>query len=206
MWCGPLVLSLIRAALWLPPPPLRIFWEIAEYSRHHRRYHGHRQRAPGHRSVPSMQRQSVALGQQAPAGPRHRRSLPPRHKILIVAPPLAVVLLIAMGLAFGLPGPPSSPPAHPPASRAGPAAGIAAPVTGAALVPHHPNRHHRNHRGIASPTPAPTPARCHPTTATGNCYKPGDFCPHADAGMTGVAGDGQKIICEKSKGWRWEPA
>jgi hypothetical protein len=202
-----LVFSLIRAALWLLLLPLRIFWEIAEFSGHHRRYHCHRQRAPGHRSVPSMQRQPFALGQQGPAGPRHRRSLPPRHKVLIVAPPLAFVLLIAMALAIGPPGPPSSPPAHAPTPRAGPAAGIAAAQgTGAALVQHHPKRHHRNHRVAAPPAPAPIAARCHPITASGNCYKPGEFCSHADAGMTGVAGDGEKIICEKNRGWRWEPA
>lgn len=153
-----------------------------------------------------MQRQSFALGQQGPAGPRHRRPLPSRHKVLIVAPPLAVVLLIAMVLAFGSLGPPRSPTAQAPASASGPAAGIAAPVTGAALVHHHPKRHHRNDRVIAPPAQASTPAGCHPMTASGNCYRPGDFCSHADAGITGVAGDGQQIICERNKGWRWEPA
>lgn len=43
-------------------------------------------------------------------------------------------------------------------------------------------------------------------TASGHCYRPGDFCPHADVGMTGVAAGGEKIICEKNKGWRWESA
>lgn len=153
-----------------------------------------------------MQRQSFALGQQGPAGPRHRRSLPLRRKVLLVVLPLAVVLLIAIGLAFGLPGPSSSPTARAPAPRSGPAAGIAAPVTGAALVHHNSKRHHRDRGVIATPTPTPTPARCHPVTASGSCYKPGDFCSHADAGTTGVAGTGAKIICAKSKGWRWEAA
>src|SRR5215471_4309320 len=125
-----------------PPPGRRSgpgsaaqdFCEIAGRSGRRRRYHCHPQRAPGHRSVPSMQRQSFALGQQGPAGPRHRRSLPPRQKILIIALPLAFVLLIAMGLAFGPPGPSSSPTTRAPASGPGPAAGIAAPATGAALV------------------------------------------------------------------------
>lgn len=174
--------------------------------RHHRRYRCHRQRAPGHRSVSSMQRQSFARGQEGPAGPRHRRSVPPRHKVLMVALPLAFVLLIAMGLAFGRPGRSSSPPAQAPASGSAPAAGIAAPVTGAALLRHRPERHHHNHRVIATPAPASTPAGCHPIAASGRCYKPGDFCPHADAGMAGVAAGGEKIICEKNKGWRWEPA
>ena len=189
-----------------PAAAAQDFWEMAGHSGHHRRYDCHPQRAPGHRSVPSMQRQSFALGQQGPAGPRHRRSLPLRHKILMVALPLAFVLLIAMGLAFGPPGPSRSPTAHAPASGSGPAAGIAAPATGAALMHHRPKRHHRNQRVTAPPAPTPTPARCHPITASGNCYKPGDFCSHADAGMTGVAGNGAKIICEKTNGWRWEPA
>jgi hypothetical protein len=51
----------------------------------------------------------------------------------------------------------------------------------------------------------PAPAGCHPTTSSGNCYEPGEFCPHADAGMTGVAGDGKTITCELVGGYyRWE--
>lgn len=51
----------------------------------------------------------------------------------------------------------------------------------------------------------PVPAGCHPTTSSGNCYEPGEFCPHADAGMTGVAGDGKAITCELTGGYyRWE--
>jgi hypothetical protein len=60
-----------------------------------------------------------------------------------------------------------------------------------------------------SPTPsatsAPQPAGCYPRASSGNCYEPGEFCPHADAGMTGVAGDGEKIICRDNNGLRWEP-
>jgi hypothetical protein len=51
----------------------------------------------------------------------------------------------------------------------------------------------------------PIPAGCHPITSSGNCYEPGEFCPHADAGMTGVAGDGKTITCELVGGYyRWE--
>jgi hypothetical protein len=53
---------------------------------------------------------------------------------------------------------------------------------------------------------APPPASCYPTASSGNCYEPGEFCPHADAGMSGVAGDGEAIICENNNGLRWEPA
>jgi hypothetical protein len=62
-----------------------------------------------------------------------------------------------------------------------------------------------------SPAPAPStsaaaPSGCHPTASSGNCYEPGEFCPHADAGMSGIAGDGKAIICENNDGLRWEPA
>jgi hypothetical protein len=58
------------------------------------------------------------------------------------------------------------------------------------------------------PAPGTSPGTssgCHPTTSTGNCYEPGEFCPHADAGMTGVAGDGKAITCKQVNGYyRWE--
>ena len=59
-----------------------------------------------------------------------------------------------------------------------------------------------------TPTPPPTPTGtgCFPLTDTGNCYEPGDFCRASDHGATGVAGDGEAIICEDNNGWRWEPA
>jgi len=61
------------------------------------------------------------------------------------------------------------------------------------------------------PAPAPShsvapPAGCYPRASSGNCYEPGEFCPHADAGMSGVAGNGEAIICENNNGLRWEPA
>jgi hypothetical protein len=57
-----------------------------------------------------------------------------------------------------------------------------------------------------SPAAAPPPASCYPTAASGNCYEPGEFCSLADHGMTGVAGDGERIVCQDNNGWRWEPA
>jgi hypothetical protein len=61
-------------------------------------------------------------------------------------------------------------------------------------------------------TPAPPPptsstvgASCHPLTNSGNCYEPGEFCRKSDHGVTGVAGDGERITCENNNGWRWEP-
>jgi Bacterial Ig-like domain (group 3) len=59
---------------------------------------------------------------------------------------------------------------------------------------------------VASPPPPPPPpAACHPRSSSGNCYEPGEFCSDADHGLTGVAGDGETIICEDNNGWRWEP-
>ena len=60
----------------------------------------------------------------------------------------------------------------------------------------------------ATPAPAPsaTHASCHPLTNGGNCYEPGEFCRKADHGESGVAGNGEAIICEDNDGWRWEPA
>lgn len=55
----------------------------------------------------------------------------------------------------------------------------------------------------SAPTPAPT--GCSPKTSSGNCYEPGEYCSTADHGMTGVAGNGEPIICENNNGWRWEP-
>jgi hypothetical protein len=64
----------------------------------------------------------------------------------------------------------------------------------------------------AAPPPSPTtapaaspPAACSPLTNGGNCYEPGEYCRNSDHGTSGVAGDGEKIICEDNNGWRWEP-
>jgi cardiolipin synthase A/B len=56
-----------------------------------------------------------------------------------------------------------------------------------------------------APKPQPKPTGCYPTTSSGNCYEPGEYCSNADHGMSGVAGDGEAIVCEDNNGWRWEP-
>lgn len=56
------------------------------------------------------------------------------------------------------------------------------------------------------PPPAPAPAAtCHPLTNSGKCYEPGEFCRESDAGVVGLAGDGETIKCENNNGLRWEP-
>lgn len=55
----------------------------------------------------------------------------------------------------------------------------------------------------APSTPAAQPS-CYPTTSSGNCYEPGEFCPKADHNQSGVAADGESISCEYDNGyWRW---
>jgi hypothetical protein len=68
----------------------------------------------------------------------------------------------------------------------------------------------------ASPSPAPvatqpvasptTAASCYPLSDEGTCYEPGEYCRDDDHGVSGVAGDGEKIVCADNDGWRWEPA
>ena len=61
----------------------------------------------------------------------------------------------------------------------------------------------------AAPPPPPVtqaaPTGCTPKTDSGNCYQPGEFCRDSDHGVTGVAGNGERIECEDNDGWRWEP-
>ena len=56
-----------------------------------------------------------------------------------------------------------------------------------------------------TPTPSPPPLSCHPLTNGGKCYEPGEYCRNTDHGISGLAGDGEAIICSDNNGWRWEP-
>ena len=77
-------------------------------------------------------------------------------------------------------------------ARTTPAAQPAAPTAPARTTP--------------APPPSSAPASCHPLSDEGTCYKPGEYCRDSDHGVSGVAGDGEPIICEDNDGWRWEPA
>jgi len=62
-------------------------------------------------------------------------------------------------------------------------------------------------QATTAPPPASTaPASCYPISDEGTCYEPGEYCRDDDHGASGVAGDGEAIICEDNDGWRWEPA
>jgi hypothetical protein len=58
----------------------------------------------------------------------------------------------------------------------------------------------------APPTTSAAPAGCSPLSDEGTCYEPGEYCRDDDHGMSGVAGDGEAIVCEDNDGWRWERA
>ena len=76
-----------------------------------------------------------------------------------------------------------------------PQATTAAPITAATAPP----------TTVPPPPPTAAPAGCYPRASSGNCYEPGELCPTADHGTTGVAGDGERIVCQDNNGWRWEP-
>lgn len=66
---------------------------------------------------------------------------------------------------------------------------------------------HSSPLSTTAPAAAPsTQSGCYPLTNGGNCYQPGEFCRHSDHGASGVAGNGENIVCENNDGWRWEPA
>jgi len=58
----------------------------------------------------------------------------------------------------------------------------------------------------APPTASAAPTGCYPLSNEGTCYEPGEYCRDDDHGASGVAGDGEAIVCEDNNGWRWEPA
>ena len=58
----------------------------------------------------------------------------------------------------------------------------------------------------APPATSAAPASCSPLSDEGTCYEPGEYCRDDDHGASGVAGDGEAIVCEDNDGWRWEPA
>ena len=71
---------------------------------------------------------------------------------------------------------------------------------------HRPLRRARRLHRRPTPTPTPTPTGCYPLTNSGGCYEPGEYCRDTDHGVSGVAGDGEAIMCGYNNGWRWEPS
>jgi hypothetical protein len=57
----------------------------------------------------------------------------------------------------------------------------------------------------APASPPPLGPACSPISNKGTCYEPGERCRNSDHGATGVADDGERIVCANNDGWRWEP-
>jgi hypothetical protein len=211
------VYSLIKILLLLVLLPFKILAELAKHSS--RRGHYQRRRT---RATRPMRPGAAAPVVARPVGRAHWQSLPRGRQVLLLWL-AAFAALVFAGATASLAASSGPSPAHHARSTAAASVPAAVPVaspTASAATPApsptpspHAKRHHRRHHHhvTAPPAPAPTtsappaPAGCHPTTSSGHCYEPGEFCPHADAGMTGVAGDGKQITCEDNDGLRWEP-
>ena len=202
------LIKLLLLPIWLP---FKILLEIAEHSGRRRNYRSRRRSAPARRSATSTRPHAITPRQPRPDTRTHWRSLSMGRKALILAFLSSLTFLVVVVAAVagsGSAGPSRSPSAPAPATGVAQAAGVATAVTPSPTRTRRHRKHHhrRHHHVIVPPAPAPTPAGCYPTAASGNCYEPGEFCSSADAGMSGVAGDGERIICEDNNGLRWEPA
>jgi cardiolipin synthase A/B len=60
--------------------------------------------------------------------------------------------------------------------------------------------------GGGSTTPPTHTGACVPKSSAGNCYSAGEMCSSAEHGESGIAKNGESIICEANGSyWRWEP-
>lgn len=59
---------------------------------------------------------------------------------------------------------------------------------------------------VQATTTTPIATSCYPTTFSGHCYEPGEFCSGTEHGETGIAGDSKVITCRPADGvvWHWE--
>lgn len=202
------LIKVLLLPIWLP---FKILLEIAKHSGRRRHYQSRRRSAPARRTVTSTRPHPMTSRQPRPDTRAHWRSLSTGRKALIIAFLSSLTFLVVAVLAVagsGSAGPSGSPSPSAPATGVAQAAGVASAITPSPARTHRHRKHlRRRHRHVIAPSaPAPAPAGCYPTAASGNCYEPGQFCASADAGMSGVAGDGARIICEDNNGLRWEPA
>lgn len=205
------MIKVLLLPIWLP---FKILWEIAEHSSHHRHHRRRPRRGPVQRTITYTPAQPRSPRPPRPARPSRWQSLPRGRKALIISSVSVVLLVIVLPVALGGSNSPrrSGSPAASTVATVGAQAAQAVPALTPTPTPtpahrHHKHHHRRHHRVVVPPSaPAPTPAGCYPIASSGNCYEPGEFCPHADAGMTGMAGDGERIVCADNNGLRWEPA
>lgn len=186
-----------------------------------------RRTPPAHTPAPPHYYASQPQPQQPDSTAPHpsgygRTAQPPRQpwsrrkRGLIVAASLVGGLFVLLLVIGALAGPPTpSPASHhgpvvpvvagsSPASTPSPAAETSSPAPSPSpVVTTQPAP--ATTTTTAAPPPPP-PASCYPLTSTGRCYEPGEYCPTADAGMTGLAGDGETIVCILESGrYHWHP-
>src|SRR5215469_9128664 len=154
--------------------------------------------------------------QQRPPRPPGRvpwRDWSGRRRGLTLVGVLATLIVLGI-IASATSSPPSTPVSHhnpvPLATSSSPAATSPATVASspAAAVTTPAQQPTTTQPVTTQPAPAPPPAPtgCYPKTPSGNCYEPGEYCPTADAGMTGLAGDGETIVCTLESGrYHWHP-
>jgi hypothetical protein len=139
------------------------------------------------------------------------RSYPNTMRVLgsqtVIHPKLAALALVA-SLAVGCGSAQVSTPAPTPSSTtstSAPPSTTSAPPSTTSAPPSTTSTSLAPQSSTAVPTPS-TAASCHPLTNSQKCYQPGQFCRNSDHGMSGVAGNGEKIVCKNQNGWRWELA
>jgi hypothetical protein len=139
---------------------------------------------------------------------RPPRAMPRGRTEVLVGALTVFVLLGILGAIAATAGARSTGSAHASAaSRLGAHARDTIPFTSPLVQPAPRRPHASPSSSAAAPDPvAEAAAGCYPESDEGACYEPGEFCSDADHGMTGVAGDGETVVCEDADGWRWEPA
>jgi hypothetical protein len=160
-------------------------------SRPDRTHHGRRVRCRSRQ--PSLYEQNGVLGSQ-----------------IVTYPKLATLALVAL-LAVGCGSAGTSTPQLAPSSAT--STSVPAPVTSTSApapvtstsAPSFTTSTSAPRSSTAVPTPS-TAASCYPLTNTGKCYAPGQYCRNSDRDKSGVAGNGEKIVCKNQNGWRWELA
>jgi hypothetical protein len=183
-----LLLKLLLLPIWLP---FKILAELLEHSGRNGRRRRRVPRASARRPRPAV---PVAPGMRQAS---RRRTVTAWAAIGVITLAICVAAVLADASM------PASTPAKPAAATVS-ASPSASPTLSPSPAPSptHAKRHHPAAVVTHSAPPAPS---CYPLSNAGHCYEPGEFCRIADAGTTGVAGDGEKIKCEDNNGWRWEP-
>jgi hypothetical protein len=130
------------------------------------------------------------------------------HKVVIALVAIIVLLIIGIANCGGSAAPGGNTSPLPSSSALGSPVGspsgssVSTPtVTASSVFTPAPPPH-----TTAPAAASTTKSGCYPLTNGGNCYEPGEYCRKSDHGASGVAGDGERIICEYKNGWRWEPA